>query len=142
METAPTNPVTEKTPVNIAKSASVEPKVLIWLATSKKGISEPFFVDNYNQKVDNPPAILECRPIKDFWAILKDKVYEDNWQAKDVKQQQTRIKLCLKLTLTLYFHFLGQLVLELAKSEETDWLKTNLIEINKKLKTLFNNIFI
>ena len=30
----------------------------------------------------------------------------------------------------------------LSKFEEMDWLKTNLIEINKELKTLLNNIFI
>ena len=98
---------------------------------------------NFVKKFDNPPAVLECRPIEDFWTIMKGKVYKGNWQAKNVKQLQTKTKLCLKkIDLELVFSLLGQLFLELAESEETDWLKTNLIEINKELKTLFNNIFI
>ena len=77
---------------------------------------------SFVKNIDHPPAVSECRPIEDFWAILKGKVYEGNWQAKDVKQLQTKNNL-KKLTLTLYFHFLGQLVLELAESEETDWFR-------------------
>ena len=51
-----------------------------------------------------------------------------NGQAKFVKQLQTRINFRLKnIYLDLVFHLMGQLVLELAKSEEKDWLKTNLI---------------
>ena len=51
---------------------------------------------SFVKKVDNPPAVPECRPIENFWAILKGKVYENNWQAKDVKQLQTRTSVCLK----------------------------------------------
>ncbi len=45
------------------------------------------------QKADNPPAVPEVRPIEDFWSILKGKVYEKNWQAKNVDQLRDRIKL-------------------------------------------------
>ena len=51
---------------------------------------------NFIKKVDNPPHLPKCHLIEDFWAILKGNMYESNWQAKDVKQLQTRIKLCLK----------------------------------------------
>ena len=33
---------------------------------------------NFVEKEDNPQNVPECRPIKDFWAILKAKVYVDN----------------------------------------------------------------
>ena len=150
--------------VKYRKKRKFEPKVLVWLAASDKGISKPFFVPsglavskaiyeinfikrrlvpfinahhadgnyifwpdlasshyaktvtncyethniNFIQKVDNPPAVPKCRPIEDFWAILKSKVYESNWKAKDVKQLQTRINLCLKkIDLNLVFSLFG-----------------------------------
>jgi hypothetical protein len=143
-----------KTPASVkyCKKRKFEPKVLVWLAGSEKGFSEPFFVPsglainkiiyekeciekrllpfinkhhadgnyvfwpdlasshyaktvtdsyethgiNFVKKDDNPPAVPECRPIEDFWSILKGKVYENNWQARDISQLRTRIKLCLK----------------------------------------------
>lgn len=143
-----------KTPASdkYRKKRKFEPKVLVWIAASEKGLSEPFFVPsglavnqliykkdciekrlvpfinahhadgnyvfwpdlasshyaktvtvcyeaqgiNFVKKIDNPPAVPECRPIEDFWSILKGKVYESNWQAKDLKQLETRIKHCLK----------------------------------------------
>lgn len=48
------------------------------------------------EKEDNPPNLPECRPIEDFWSILKGKVYENNWQAKDLAQLRSRIERCLK----------------------------------------------
>ena len=41
---------------------------------------------NFVQKEDNPDNLPECRPIEDYWGILKDKVYEHNWQAKNLDQ--------------------------------------------------------
>ena len=38
----------------------------------------------------------ELRPIEDFWGILKGKVYENNWQAKDLDQLIIRLRKCLK----------------------------------------------
>ena len=37
---------------------------------------------HYVDKVDNPANLPEVRPKEDFWSILKDKVYENNWEAK------------------------------------------------------------
>ncbi len=138
--------------VKYRKKRKFEPKVLVWLAGSDKGLSRPFFVPSglavnkiiyeeecikkrlvpfinthhadgnylfwpdlasshyattvtdcykahnikFVKKVDNPPAVPEVRPIEDFWSILKGKVYENNWQAKNLDQLRDRIKLCLK----------------------------------------------
>ena len=40
--------------------------------------------------------MLECRPIEDFWSILKGEVYKNNWQAKDLDALRKRIVYCLK----------------------------------------------
>ena len=47
-------------------------------------------------KVDNPASLPEVRPIKDFWSILRAKVYENNWEAKTLHEIEVRIKKCLK----------------------------------------------
>ena len=38
----------------------------------------------------------ERSQIEDFWSILKAKVYENNWEAKSLRQLKVRIKKCLK----------------------------------------------
>ena len=48
------------------------------------------------QKADNPPAVPELRPVKNFWSILKGMVYKNNWQATSVDELKQRIKYCLK----------------------------------------------
>lgn len=126
-------------------------KLLVWIAFSEKGISDPYFVPSglaVNQKIylnecikkrlmpfinrhhldgqylfwpdlasahyaktvveyleekkvnfverrDNPANLPECRPIENFWSILKGLVYKSNWQAKNLDQLQKRIKYCL-----------------------------------------------
>ena len=63
------------------------------------GIVTDFFREKgikFVEKSDNPPALPECRAIEDFWSILKQLVYANNWQAKNVKQLRSRILLCLK----------------------------------------------
>ena len=47
-------------------------------------------------KSDNPANLPECRSIEDFWSIIKSKVYQNNWQAKDLKQLRGRIERCIK----------------------------------------------
>ena len=44
---------------------------------------------------DNPPNLSECRPIENFWSILKGLVYENNWHAETLEQLKERIKYCL-----------------------------------------------
>ncbi|KAL4492613.1 hypothetical protein ABPG72_007726 [Tetrahymena utriculariae] len=50
------------------------------------------FVD----KKDNPANVPECRPIEDFWSMLKGLVYKNNYQANSLEQLVERIKLCIK----------------------------------------------
>jgi hypothetical protein len=88
------------------------------------------------KKVDNPPAVPECRPIEDFWGILKGKVYESNWQAKDVKQLQTRIKLCLKKIDPKKLILFGSTCLRLGRIQ-----RANHVKIYKQLNVLFKHVF-
>lgn len=138
--------------VKFQPTAKFEPKLLVWICFSEKGMSKPLFrpsglatnqdiylnecvkkkiipfietnhsdgnylfwpdlatchyaktVTDYLkaknikfvEKKDNPPNLPECRPIEDFWSFLKGKVYEKNWQAKDLDQLRRRIEYCLK----------------------------------------------
>jgi transposase len=47
---------------------------------------------NFVEKYENPANLPECRPIEQFWAILKEKVYKRNWKAKNLDQLEKRIK--------------------------------------------------
>lgn len=44
----------------------------------------------------NPTNLPQCRPIEDFFGILKSLVYKNNWRAKNFEQLKKRIRLCLK----------------------------------------------
>ena len=37
----------------------------------------------YVKKEENPPSAPQIRPIENYWGILKMKVYEGNWSAKN-----------------------------------------------------------
>jgi hypothetical protein len=43
----------------------------------------------------NPANVPKARPIEDFWAILKQNVYNDNWQATNIGQLKKRVTWCL-----------------------------------------------
>ena len=47
-------------------------------------------------KKDNPANLPEARPIEDFWALVKNKVYGNNWEAKNLEQLEVKIRKCLK----------------------------------------------
>ena len=47
-------------------------------------------------KEDNPPATPQIRPIEQFWSMLKTKVYENNWSAKNRDQLIRKIQKCAK----------------------------------------------
>lgn len=138
--------------VRYAKKKKFEQKVLVWLAISPRGISQPFIcnsglainADRYlnecikrklipfikshyqdgryvfwpdqasshyaktvlehlrSENIDfvekkvNPANVPEVRPIEDFWAILKRKVYAKGWEAKSHQQLKNRIRYCLR----------------------------------------------
>ena len=50
----------------------------------------------YITKDINPPNCPMIRPIEFYWSILKQKVYENNWTAKNRDQLIKRIKSCEK----------------------------------------------
>ena len=47
-------------------------------------------------KVDNPPACPQIRPIEQFWSMLKQKIYANNWSAKNRVQFIRKIRKCAK----------------------------------------------
>jgi transposase len=44
----------------------------------------------------NPPNLPQCRPIENFWGILKMKVFENGWEAENIMKLRRRIILCLR----------------------------------------------
>ena len=51
---------------------------------------------NFVQKEDNPANVPEIRTIEDFWSVLKGKVYEKGWAAKNIQQLEKKILKCIK----------------------------------------------
>ena len=47
-------------------------------------------------KEDNPPACPQIRPIEQFWSMLKQKVYANNWSAENRDQLIRKIRKCAK----------------------------------------------
>jgi hypothetical protein len=47
-------------------------------------------------KTSNPPNVPQVRPIENFWAILKERVYKNGWTAKNIEELIRKIKLELK----------------------------------------------
>lgn len=142
-----------KTPaiVKFQPTEKFQKKLLVWIAFSAKGISQPFFLPSglainqqiylnecikkrlmpfiekhhldgqylfwpdlasshyaktviayfdekkveYVGRADNPANLPECRPIENFWSILKGLVYRNNWQAENLDKLRDRIKYCL-----------------------------------------------
>ena len=43
-------------------------------------------------RVDNPPNISQARPIETVWTVLERKIYQNNWEVKDIDHLVKRIK--------------------------------------------------
>ena len=43
-------------------------------------------------RVDNPPNVPQARPIETVWTVLERKIYENNWEAKNIDHLVKRIK--------------------------------------------------
>ena len=140
-----------KTPEQVKKKyvQKFEPKIMVWLAISPRGISTPYFVPSglavnqdvylkeciqkrlepmikkyysdgnyvfwpdlasshyankvqkyllgknirYVAKLDNPANVPKARPNEDFWGILKSKVYEGDWKAKNLDSLEKKFAL-------------------------------------------------
>jgi transposase len=46
---------------------------------------------SYVQRRENPPNVPQARPIEKIWAQLKEKIYENNWEAQNLNQLARRI---------------------------------------------------
>ena len=43
-------------------------------------------------RVDNPSNVPQARPIETVWTVLERKIYENNWEAKNIDHLVKRIK--------------------------------------------------
>ena len=43
-------------------------------------------------RTDNPPNVPQARPIETFWTLLERRVYENNWEAKNLDVLARRIR--------------------------------------------------
>ena len=142
----------ENTPTDVKYKykSKFEPKLLVWIAISPKGMTKPVFFKSglavnqyvyrdeclskflipfinkfyrayryvfwpdlasshysklvqqylnenniqYVPKLTYQTNVSKARPIEDFWAILKQKVYKDDWKAKNVNE----LSLCLYIS--------------------------------------------
>ena len=50
---------------------------------------------NYMAKWMNPANVPKARPIEDFWANLKQQVYEKDWKAKNLSQLEQKNQILL-----------------------------------------------
>lgn len=48
------------------------------------------------EKECNPPNLPQCRPIENFWGLLKTAVYDKGWEANSIPQLKRRITATLK----------------------------------------------
>jgi transposase len=143
-----TNPTTAPPNIKLHKKAKFEPKVMIWMAMSSKGISDIYvhnskqgfdqqmylkeciskrllpFIDGHHSdgnylfwpdlasthysnvvqkhfndknvpfisRADNPPNTPQARPIERVWSVLEQKMYANNWEAKNKDHLLRRIK--------------------------------------------------
>ena len=51
---------------------------------------------NVVTKSNNPPNVLQARPIETLWSLLEQKIYACNWQAKNLDSLARRIKAKVK----------------------------------------------
>ena len=95
-------------------------KVLFWpdLASSHYSNMVTSYLDQNNiQFVDrhfNPQNCPQTRPIETVWSILKNMVYDQEWEAKNINQLKRRImqkikKIDINLVQTMFLHIKKQL---------------------------------
>ena len=48
---------------------------------------------NFVQRQQNSPNVPQIHPIETIWSLLEQKVYEEVWEAKNLNQLTTRIKM-------------------------------------------------
>lgn len=100
-------------------------EVIFWpdLATAHYAKECLEFLDendiNYVAKDDNPPNCPEVRPIENYFSILKQRVYAENWSAENRDQLIRRIKKCAKeISLQTYQSLFCNLKTKIRKASE------------------------
>jgi predicted transcriptional regulator len=63
---------------------------------------------DYVARADNPANVPEVRPIEEFWAKIKQKVYDNNWQATTIDGLRRRIKWAFNKVDEQFVHRLGK----------------------------------
>lgn len=143
-----TNPGRTPASIKYQRKKKFQPKVMIWMAMSAKGVSSVYvhrgkqavrqdtyleqcinnrllpFIEQYHHNTnilfwpdlasshysnavqqrlheknipfvarqDNPPNVPQARPIETVWTLLERRVYENNWEAKNLDVLCRRIK--------------------------------------------------
>ena len=54
----------------------------------------------YVKKHENPPNVPQCRVIEDFFGLLADRVYHNNWVAATTHELQLKIEQCINILKT------------------------------------------
>ncbi|CAF5178507.1 unnamed protein product, partial [Rotaria magnacalcarata] len=124
-----TNPVTSSANIEFQKRKKFEPKLMIWMAMFSKGVSDVYFHRGKTfarenvplvARQDNPPNVPQVRSIETVWVLLKRKVYENNWEAKNLDALARRIK-------------------QKAKEFDQNMLQTMVEGVRKKLRAMWRD---
>lgn len=97
---------------------------LFWpdLATSHySNVVQQRLKDNhvpYVLRTDNPPNVPQARPVEQVWTLLERKIYENNWEAKNIDCLARRIK-------------------QKAKELDQDTLRRMICSVRKKLFSMW-----
>ena len=71
---------------------------LFWLDLAKahySNIVQQYLTEKnipFVSRVDNPPIVTQARRLETVWTVLERKIYENNWQAKNIDHLVRRIK--------------------------------------------------
>ena len=72
-------------------------------------------------RVDNPPNVPQARPIETVWTVLERKIYENNWEAKNIDHLVNRIK-------------------QKAKELDQEMLQGMIEDVGKKLRAMCRDV--
>ena len=71
-------------------------------------------------RVDNPPNVPQAHPIETVWTVLERKIYENNWEAKNIDHLVKRIK-------------------QKAKELDQEMLQGMIEDVGKKLRAMWRD---
>ena len=74
----------------------------------------------YASLVDNSPNVPQARPIETVWTVLERKIYENNWEAKNIDHLVKRMK-------------------QKAKELDQEMLQRMIEDVGKKLRALWRD---